>query len=101
MNDFVPRDPGRDTPEEEETTLRTSGQRRINLIWESTQAIIALMTVGGGVLVMVRNAMVGSDAPIPSSLTSMIFLVLGFYFARTNHSNMGGIGPRHHSDERR
>ncbi len=97
-------DPYQDPDEHEdiETSRRTEGQRRINLIWEITQAIIALTTVGGGVAIMVHEAFTDGDAfQLPTTLSSMIFLVLGFYFARTNHSNVGGVGKRHHPDQRR
>jgi hypothetical protein len=88
--------------QELETTLRTQGQRRINLIWEITQSVIALVTVLGGVGIMVHDSLVGGPrAQIPTTLSSMIFLVLGFYFARTNHSATGGVGPTHHTDQRR
>lgn len=97
-------DPYQDPDEHEdtETSRRTQGQRRINLIWEVTQAIIALTTVGGGVAIMIHDSFTGDGAfQIPTTLSSMIFLVLGFYFARTNHSNVGGVGPTHHPDQRR
>jgi hypothetical protein len=99
MNDMEARDlDARDL----ETTLRTLGQRRINLIWEVTQSIIALATVGGGVWIMVHDSLVGGPrSQIPTTLSSMIFLVLGFYFARTNHSATGGVGPTHHPDQKR
>lgn len=85
-----------------ETTLRTQGQRRINLIWEITQSLIALVTIGGGVWIMVHDSLVGGPrAPIPTTLSSMIFLIIGFYFARTNHSATGGVGPTHHPDQTR
>lgn len=86
---------------EAETTLRTHGQRRINLIWEVTQSIIALATIGGGVVIMVHGALTGSLAVVPDTLSNMIFLIVGFYFARTNHSASGGVGPTHRLDERR
>jgi hypothetical protein len=89
-------------PTEVETTLRTQGQRRINMIWEVTQSVIALVTVGGGVWIMVHDSLAGGPRQqMPTTLSSMIFLVLGFYFARTNHSATGGVGPTHHVDQRR
>jgi hypothetical protein len=63
----------------------TSGQRRINLIWEVTQAAIALMIVGANVasafVLVTTNSM----------LTNAFFLVVGFYFGRTNHARQGGV----------
>lgn len=75
--------------------LTTAGQRRINLIWEYTQAFIA-------VVVVVANLVVGSIFGIrripagefPFVLSSSLFLVLGFYYSRTNHAAIGGIGDK-------
>jgi hypothetical protein len=78
-----------------ETGLRTLGQRRVNLIWEFTQSIIALMSVGAGIFIMIHQAITGGDVrDLPTTLSSMIFLVLGFYFARTNHEKTGGVGDK-------
>jgi hypothetical protein len=79
----------------EEITLKTAGQRRINFIWEVTQSIIALLSVGAGIFIMIFQA-IYSETPhdLPSTLSSMIFLVLGFYFARTNHDKTGGVGDK-------
>lgn len=75
--------------------ITTAGQRRINLIWEYSQAIIAL-------LVVIANMVVGTwhgvgKAPstdYPFILSSSLFLVIGFYFSRTNHAAIGGIGNK-------
>lgn len=75
--------------------LTTAGQRRINLIWEYTQAFIA-------VTVVAANLVVGSVFGIkqipageyPFVLSSSLFLVIGFYFSRTNHAAIGGVGSK-------
>lgn len=70
-----------------------AGQRRVNLIWEYTQALIAISIV-------LANVVVGSifavaripSGEYPSVLSSSLFLVIGFYFSRTNHAAIGGVG---------
>jgi len=72
------------TATELEDALRTSGQRRVNIIWELTQAIIACsVTVG-----TIYAAMARIEAAV---LSNAFFLVVGFYFGRTNHQRVGGI----------
>lgn len=67
--------------------LVTAGQRRVNLIWESTQSVIA---------VIVTLAMIGASVTTRSSpeLNDAFFLIVGFYFSRTNHTNIGGVGEK-------
>ncbi len=68
-----------------EQDRKTFGQRRINLIWEITQAFIALsVTVGA-----LYAAMHGT---VSEMLGNAFFLVIGFYFGRTNHQRVGGVG---------
>jgi hypothetical protein len=73
--------------------LTTAGQRRINLIWEHTQAMIALLVVvaamAGGLWEEVKE----SKTQIPTILSTAFGTVVGFYFGRTNHTRTGGIGP--------
>lgn len=73
------------------TTLQqdvvTAGQRRINLIWESTQALIAILITGA----VVTAALRGIESSV---LTNAFFLIVGFYFSRTNHTAIGGIGRK-------
>lgn len=57
---------------------------RINLIWEYTQAFLASIVV----LTFVILALQGN--PIPRGLGNVLFLVIGFYFGRTNHARPGG-----------
>lgn len=72
--------------------LTTLGQRRVNLIWEYTQAFIAI--------VVVLTAMVAAVVAMFNGKTVDAFLafvcgtVVGFYFSRTNHSAIGGIGRK-------
>ena len=85
--------------------LTTEGQRRINLIWERTQAIIAisvtLTTLCVAAVLTIAPVFLGSAinaALATAAVTGMVLLsnlvgvVTGFYFSRTNHSKTGGVG---------
>jgi hypothetical protein len=74
--------------------VTTAGQRRINLIWEFTQAIIAVGVVIANITVWVNAAFHGTPEPISAGLTNAMFLIIGFYFSRTNHAAIGGVGPK-------
>lgn len=77
------------TTEQEDITL--ASRRRVNLIWEFTQAIIAISVVLGYVGIVLYSAVSGKDVKVPESLTNIIMVVLTFYFVRTNHTAVGGI----------
>ncbi len=81
------------TPLPATTTLEqdrvTAGQRRINGIWEMTQAIIAVFVVVATLYaaVFVKDL----DKAAFTFLTNVLFVVVGFYFGRTNHTRPSGI----------
>jgi hypothetical protein len=92
--------PGSDNPTKDPTVHRslapdttaqqdmvTAGQRRVNMIWETTQASIAVVIVGAMVYCEVHG--INSD-----KITNACFLIVGFYFSRTNHTATGGVGPK-------
>lgn len=70
------------TTAEEDTS--TAGQRRINIMWESTQAVIAVMITGAIIYNSAHN--IKSDV-----LVNAFFLIVSMYFVRTNHQLIGGI----------
>ncbi len=76
-----------------EENRKTEGQRKINLVWELTQAFVAiavtLATLYTSVALALRDKV--SDASF-LLLSNAFFLVIGFYFGRTNHQRIGGIG---------
>lgn len=76
------------TPAQEaETSLTTKGQRKVNLIWEVTQGIIAVSITGAVTYIEVNQ--------IPSSvLQNAFFLIVSMYFIRTNHTLIGGVGKK-------
>lgn len=87
MTDSLPSDT---TAEQDRTTV---GQRRINLIWEVTQAVIAVAVTAQTLRVAAALAL--KDAAQVAAfllLSNAFFLVIGFYFGRTNHTKTGGIG---------
>lgn len=89
----------------EQDDLVTEAQRNINLIWETTQSKIALIVVGGGIVVngflVVAVALWDIDISVVQLSVVTICLqfinltvgvVIGFYFSRMNHANRGGVG---------
>jgi hypothetical protein len=74
--------------------LTFEGQRKINLIWEFTQAFIAIVVVLSNMISAVYNVFVGKAVDVPMILSSSLFLIIGFYFSRTNHAQIGGIGDK-------
>jgi hypothetical protein len=57
-------------------------QRTINLMWETTQAVIAVAIVSANVYAVLSG--VNSEL-----LGNAFFLIVGFYFGRTNHHRPG------------
>ena len=79
----------------EEVARRTAGQRRINLIWESTQAIVAVSVTVTSLAVFSVLAMRDQwTTATLGMLSNAFFLVIGFYFGRTKHARSGGVGAR-------
>jgi hypothetical protein len=74
--------------------LTTAGQRKVNLIWEYTQAAVAVAVVVANMTVGTAQGlgMVAEGFAFPVILSSSLFLIVGFYFSRTNHAAIGGIG---------
>lgn len=65
------------------------GQRRINLIWEVTQAIIAIIVTMATLYVAANLALRGDGQTAAFLLLSnAFFLVIGFYFSRSNHNRI-------------
>lgn len=83
----------------DETSLRTSGQRRINLIWEITQAIVTVMVVGAtlyiaGDLVLGGEEDDNNRAAAFLLLSNAFFMIVTAYYQRTNHVRTGGVGGK-------
>lgn len=69
----------------DETALLTGGQRRINLIWEVTQGMIAVMLVGSSAIATVLGL------SLPTEFWVLVGIVITAYFQRTNHTRVGGV----------
>ena len=79
-----------DQARREAKVLLTAGQRRVNLIWESSQALIALLVVFTtclGIAITLIWDLAG--ATFPPEWWTIVGLVIGFYFGRTNHARVG------------
>lgn len=78
-----------------EQDLVTYGQRRINIIWEVTQAAVAIAVTFTTLYVAARLAIneKGETAAF-LLLSNVFFLVVGTYFQRTNHTKVGGISAK-------
>lgn len=78
-----------------EQDLRTASQRRVNLIWEYSQAGIAIMVVSANVVYAFVQTPIPGAAQLAAAsgqsglLSNAFFLVIGFYFGRTNHARIG------------
>jgi len=72
--------------------ITTASQRRVNLIWEYTQAIIAIMVVAATMVSGLYNVFRNGNQQIPNVIGVAFGMVVGSYFQRTNHMNVGGIG---------
>lgn len=79
----------------EADVLMTAGQRRVNLLWEMTQSLIAVAVASTTLWVSGRLALIiGRDTTALALLSNAFFLVIGFYFGRTNHQRTGGVGSQ-------
>lgn len=76
-----------------EENIVSAGQRRVNLIWEFTQAIVAISITWAVIYCSIKN--VGSEV-----LTNAFFLIVSMYFVRTNHQLIGGVGAKPANQQR-
>ncbi len=67
-----------------EQDRHSAGQRQINRIWEMTQAVIAVAITSAFIYASLLK--IESHA-----LDNTFFMVVGFYFGRTNHQRVGGV----------
>ena len=71
------------TTEQEDIT--TAGQRRINLIWEVTQASVTFTITIAAIYCAIKG--------INSDILNFAFIsIISTYYARTNHTKIGGLG---------
>lgn len=83
--------------------LTLASQRGINLIWETTQSQIAryvvIGTLAANTLIVLLSMMMSRDLTAAQALglgfiNSICTGVTSFYFSRTNHAAIGGIGAK-------
>lgn len=75
-----------------EEDRHSAGQRQINRVWEFTQAVIAVSVTASTLFVAGWQVVYGSgDMAAFLLLSNAFFLVIGFYFGRTNHQRVGGV----------
>lgn len=67
--------------------LVVAGQRRINLIWEFTQAAVTILITCAAIYCAIS----GKDADV---LNFAFVAVISTYYARTNHTKIGGVGTK-------
>lgn len=68
--------------------LAAKRKNSINFLWEATQAFLAVSLTAATIIAAL------GQAAIPDTLTNALFVVLGFYFGRTNHSRPTPSDPR-------
>lgn len=68
-----------------EEDLKTASQRKVNLVWETTQAVIAVAVTGA----VIFASLAGKESQI---LGNAFTLIIAIYFVRMNHTKTGGVG---------
>lgn len=76
--------PAKTTAQED---ITKAGQRRINLIWEVTQGVIAVIITVSVIYCSIK----GIET---KTLENAFVMIITMYFVRTNHSLIGGIGAK-------
>lgn len=68
-----------------EEDRKAAGQRRVNILWELTQSIMALSLTAAEIFMAINR--------IESKALDVAFVaVMTMYFIRTNHTKTGGVG---------
>ena len=77
----------------DELALVKLGQRRVNIIWEITQAVIAVVTVCGTLMIAGVLVLRGDTSAQTAFLllSNAFFMIVTAYFQRTNHTKIGGV----------
>ncbi len=83
----------RDADTTAEQDRKTAAQRRVNILWEATQSVVALSVTFATLYVAVNLTLrVTATESAFILLSNAFFLIIGFYFGRTNHQRTGGVG---------
>lgn len=83
------------TIQEEQLGLTQLGQRKINLLWEFTQTGLAVLTlIFIGIIFVIQYARGDPSPDAPEVLKAVLLIIVAMYYQRTNHTRIGGIGPK-------
>lgn len=74
-----------------EEDRHTASQRKVNQVWEFTQATIAVFMTVTVCIIMLLMVWRGEYSISLQFLSAAFFLIIGFYFGRTNHENVSGM----------
>lgn len=74
-----------------EEDLHSKSQRKINLIWETTQGVVAVIVTLTACAISVILIFRNEHSSSLQLISSMVFMILGFYYGRSNHTNVGGV----------
>lgn len=75
----------------EEEDRHSASQRQINRYWERVQGYIAVLVTTTSCAISLILVWRGEYALGVGLISSMVFLVIGFYFGRSNHERVGGV----------
>lgn len=78
-------------PDAEESVQRAQlnvDAHSINLIWERTQSVVALIVVLSNVAYAFVTFFSPANGHAEALMANAFFLVIGFYFGRTNHARL-------------
>lgn len=82
---------------QEELERVSLGQRKVNLVWEYTQSLIAVLAIGsamaGGMFSMYTSFVAQKQIEVPAIISNAAMVIITFYYMRTNHTKTGGVGP--------
>ena len=76
-----------------EEDRHSASQRQINRTWEFTQSVLALSFIITSEIAIIYIVMYVTDLRVTAFnfMCTIVGTVIGFYFGRTNHQNVGGV----------
>ncbi len=87
----------KEVSEDSEEALRSKGQRDTSILWERIHAAISVIVTFGTIFIVGWLILTdGEDSAAAFQLlSSAFFMVVASYFARTNHTKVGGVGKEY------
>lgn len=77
-------DPAKPATTTSEQDRQTRGQRRINVVWESTQAFTTVTVI----MALIFAELHAIEA---TTLKNLALMIAATYYTRTNHTKVGGV----------